>query len=149
MKKYETKHDMLKRDILLVFNQTMERMCKGGANVLVGEIIAEAHKSQAPRFYVSPREAQEQTVRFLKGEHLNVRRREMYAEIARRYLEQKDRHNYGRTSIHIFEKIVEQPAPSFYLTFKSFRKILYEALNDSSLRKPLTTNRHQHMLCST
>lgn len=139
--KRESLHDTMKRDILNVYLASLLRMRRDNSSVRVLEVIDEASRSAAPRFYVCPRHAREIATRIIDGKPfptpLSPLKVEMYNEIARRYVAIREDGNDTRQPIFIFNEIVEQPAPSFYIAFSTFRNILYEAMNDPHIRRQL------------
>ena len=94
-----------------------------GANELYRRIV----ESPARRFYVSPERAYAVVLRILRGSDLSrmrPERREMFFEIARRVDDARVR--YPQSSLAaIIERVVEQPAPKFYLTPKSAITIIH------------------------
>jgi hypothetical protein len=59
----------------------------------------------------------------------NENKAEMYKEIYRRYIKQVKDCN-KRYKYLILEKIIEEPAPSFYLEEETFRGIIYRTLRE-------------------
>lgn len=89
----------------------------------VCEIIANSH---APRLYISPERARKLTFNFDKyrapeGSHKRGKAA-MHAEFYRRYLALPKE----LRSITNIERIIEQPAPSFYLSPHRIYKLLYK-----------------------
>lgn len=89
------------------------RSLKAVAGVVCGE--------NAPRFFVTPERALRVVYMMLRGVRLDrviPERKRMYDEIFRRAMDMQ-RLRPGMKMKHIVERVVEQPAPSFYMTQKS------------------------------
>lgn len=129
-----TMGNMMKRDILEIYYRSLKRMMGSNGNVQICDVIEDAQRQHAPRFYISAAKAQWYISLMHRGMDLPVHIKTkvaMYDELYSRWLALGDESNH---SIEVFEKLIEQPAPSFYVTKKTFRKLVYEALNERSLR---------------
>jgi len=131
MAKRESSYER-RRDILEAFNLTLRRMASANPDVLIGDVISETYKSCAPRFYLTIGSAQRGIKSVLNGTYSFVEKpmtEAMYKELAKRYVSIVPGET-DRIRSDVVRVIIEQPAPSFYLTRRSFRKILYQALNE-------------------
>ena len=92
------------------------------------QLFARAAKCKASRFWVSEHRAGVVVSQIYKGsrlERMNPKRREMYFEIYRRVKELRDA-NEGMTLNEAVFRVVNSPAPEFYLTSKSARAMIYK-----------------------
>lgn len=98
----------------------------GQYSVTHEDVIRSIMAKGAPRFYASPEKAKRYISIMDRGGELNLTnpyRIAMYKEIFRRYREYADKHNikgYG-----IVEDIIYEPAPSYYISVRAFRDIIY------------------------
>ena len=123
---------MLKKDVIATFFETMKETRKTNPLATQNEIIEVAVKSEAPRFYVTFENARRYISLMMRKKRLplvNKNKMEMYKEIYNRYLKRiKETRNHYRYVI--LEKIIEEPAPSFYLDEETFRGIVYKTLRE-------------------
>ena len=114
-----------KQAIIKTFFDTLKSYRKSDPFVNLEQIIEKAAVAAAPRFFVSI------LVRKKSLPLVNKNKIAMYKELYRRYkkLRQEDAEN---PVIHYtaLEKIIEEPAPSFYLDTETFRCLLYKALRE-------------------
>lgn len=122
--------EMRKQAVIEAFFDTLTKMRKDNPNISLGEVIKEAVKSSAPRFYVSF----ENTRRFIsllaRKKRLpikNSNRVAMYKEIYARYLKRIKEQCCNYT---ILESILEEPAPSFYIDEGTFKGLLYRSIRE-------------------
>lgn len=113
------------RELLKVFYALLEKESRQG----IEDVFMRAIKAPASRFWVSERRAAAVVGRMnSKGDTALARmlpaRREMYREIYRRYLLEREERP-KESMVGLVSEIVNSPAPEFYLTFKSARVILY------------------------
>lgn len=82
-------------------------------------------RQPAPRFYVQAITAKMKCAQLIKGELLNTGHQTifMYTEIYKRYLAMREAGD-KRPPLHLFEEIVQQPAPSFYMEPISIKFII-------------------------
>ena len=128
----DTVREARKQDVVKSFFESVKEVRKTKPYATQEEIIKHAVKSEAPRFYVTFENAR----RFIsllsrkkKLPLINSNKLEMYKEIYRRYMQQvKD--SSKRYKYIILERIIEEPAPSFYLDEQSFRGIVYRTLRE-------------------
>lgn len=126
---------IMKRDILEAFFNSLSRMNESSGYVEVRDVIDDAFLQHAPRFYISAEKAQWYVSLLNRGMDIPVvleSKRAMYEEIYRRW---RKLGNDNDHSIEIFERIILQPAPCFYVTKKTFRKLIYEARREKMKRK--------------
>lgn len=94
------------------------------------EAIQKAINTPSLRFWVTPECATKAINRIRRGDDLaemKPHRREMFFEIFHRYTIAKEKKEYrGKSVSYICSFLVEEPAPSFYLTASTAIK-LYEA----------------------
>lgn len=118
-------NDLQNQDILNVFNTTLIRMRADNPRTRIHDVMIVAYNTPAPRFYPSEICYKYFVGRLVRGEQLPIKSKNriaMYNEIARRYK------LLGANNPKLIESIILQPAPSFYVTFKTFRKIVYKSL---------------------
>lgn len=122
--------DMRKQDVIDSFFDSLKELRKNRPYATQNEVIQHAIHKGAPRFYVTFENAR----RFIslmsrkkKLPLINSNKLAMYKEIYKRYMQQiKDCGK--RYRFLILEKIIEEPAPSFYLDEETFRGIIYKTL---------------------
>ena len=122
--------EMRRQDVINSFFGTMKELHKTRPYITQSEVIEEASRKSASRFYVTFENARRFISLLMRGKRLpitNSNKRKMYMEIYRRYREQvKD--SDARYKYLILEDIIEEPAPSFYLDEETFRGIVYSTL---------------------
>ena len=131
-----------KQDVIDCFFDTLKEMRKTRPYVTNNEIIEEATRQTAPRFYVTFENAR----RFIsllsrkkKLPLINDNKLSMYKEIYRRYINRvKDCSK--RYKYLILENIIEEPAPSFYLDEETFRGIVYKTLRRNQRNATMAYN---------
>lgn len=125
--------DTRKQDIINSFFKTLKEERKTRPFITQNEVIEQAAKGSAPRFYVTFENARRFVSLLMRGKRLpivNKNKVEMYKEIYRRYktrLKDSDK----RYKYIILESIIEEPAPSFYIDEETFRGIVYRTLRDT------------------
>lgn len=131
-KENKSVRNMRKKDVISAFFETMKEVRTSNPLATQNEIIEMAVKKNAPRFYVTFENARRYISLMTRKKHLplvNKNKMEMYREIYNRYLKR-----IKETSSHyryvILEKIIEEPAPSFYLDEETFRGIIYKTLRE-------------------
>lgn len=123
---------MRKQDVINSFYESYKKLKKSKPFATQSEIIEYAVKSEAPRFYVTFENARRFVSLLSRKKKLpivNENKLEMYKEIYRRYMQQMKECN-KRYKYLILEKIIEEPAPSFYLEEETFRGIIYKTLRN-------------------
>lgn len=124
--------EMRKQDVINTFYESYKELKKSKPFATQNEVIEYAVKSEAPRFYVTFENARRFVSLLLRKKKLpivNENKLEMYKEIYRRYIKQMKDSN-KRYKYLILEKIIEEPAPSFYLEEETFRGIIYKTLRN-------------------
>ena len=124
--------EMRKQDVINTFYEKYKELKKSKPFATQNEVIEYAVKSEAPRFYVTFENARRFVSLLLRKKKLpivNENKLEMYKEIYRRYVKQMKDSN-KRYKYLILEKIIEEPAPSFYLEEETFRGIIYKTLRN-------------------
>lgn len=124
--------EMRKQDVINSFYESYKKLKKSKPFATQSEIIEYAVKSEAPRFYVTFENARRFVSLLSRKKKLpivNENKLEMYKEIYRRYMQQMKECN-KRYKYLILEKIIEEPAPSFYLEEETFRGIIYKTLRN-------------------
>ena len=128
----ETVRKMRKEDVTKAFFETMKEVRKHNPQATQNDIIEQAAKCEAPRFYVTFENARRYISLMARKKRLpivNKNKMEMYKEIYRRYIKKiQDSNNPYR--FVILENIIEEPAPSFYLDEETFRGIVYKTLRE-------------------
>ena len=122
--------EMRKQDVINSFYKSYKEIKKSRPFATQNEVIEYAVKSEAPRFYVTFENARRFISLLSRKKKLpivNENKLEMYKEIYRRYMKQIKDCNQ-RYKYLILEKIIEEPAPSFYLEEETFRGIIYKTL---------------------
>lgn len=114
-------------DIMRVFQQKLVE-----ADVIrMDEICKAVAESPSSRFWVSEERAAIVISSMEAGRHLpciTQTKREMFAEIYRRYKELKSRYPH-KTIIELATVIVNQPAPKFFFTPRSVREFICRIRN--------------------
>lgn len=111
------------RELLKAFRTQLLKL----GTLPLNELFTRAAMMPASRFWVSERRAMIVMSQMLKGDRLttmNPKRREMFYEIFRRVREILDL-NPGITLTEASFRVVNSPAPEFYLTPKSARAMIY------------------------
>ena len=109
-------------DIMRVFRHHLN----SEPHIFLPRILFLVSQSPASRFYVSEERAAIVISAIIAGRPLPPMRenkKEMFAEILRRYLEIKDSRP-GESLANIVAEIVNQPAPRFYLTPRTIGTII-------------------------
>lgn len=122
--------EMRKQDVIDSFYESFKEVRKTKPFATQNEVIEHAVKSKAPRFYVTFENARRFISLMSRNKKLpiiNENKLAMYKEIYRRYKEKAVDPN-KRYKYLILEKIIEEPAPSFYLDGETFRGIVYKTL---------------------
>lgn len=122
--------EMRKQDVIDRFYESYKELKKKKPFATQNEVIEHALKSEAPRFYVTFENARRFISLLSRKKRLpiiNENKLAMYKEIYRRYIKQVKDCN-KRYKYLILEKIIEEPAPSFYLEEETFRGIIYKTL---------------------
>lgn len=132
-----------------IFFKTMKRLSKINPLVSQREIIEEAAKSSAPRFFTSYESARRLISLMARKKRLpiiNKNRMEMYKEIYRRFINmsKENMSRYGR--YRILDNIIDSPAPSFYMDSDTFQGILYRTLRERS-NTPHVSTINTDILC--
>ena len=134
-KENKSVRNMRKKDVISAFFETMKEVRTSNPLATQNEIIETAVKRNAPRFYVTFENARRYISLMTRKKRLplvNKNKMEMYKEIYNRYLKR-----IKETSSHyryvILEKIIEEPAPSFYLDEETFRGIIYKTLRERKI----------------
>lgn len=111
------------RELLKAFRTQLLKL----GTLPLNELFTRAAMMPASRFWVSERRAMIVMSQMLKDDRLtsmNPKRREMFYEIFRRVRELLDLHP-GITLTEASFRVVNSPAPEFYLTPKSARAMIY------------------------
>lgn len=123
---------MRKNDVTKTFFETMKKVRQCNPLATQNDVIEEAVKSEAPRFYVTFENARRYISLMARKKQLpivNKNKLEMYKEIYRRYLK-RIRETSEQYRFVILERIIEEPAPSFYLDEETFKGIVYKTLRE-------------------
>lgn len=128
--------EMRKQDVINCFYESYKELKKSKPFATQNEVIEYAVRKKAPRFYVTFENARRFISLLSRKKRLpivNENKLEMYKEIYRRYIKQVKESN-KRYKYLILEKIIEEPAPSFYLEEETFRGIIYKTLRNRNRR---------------
>ena len=123
---------MRKNDVTKTFFETMKKVRQCNPLATQNDVIEEAVKSEATRFYVTFENARRYISLMARKKQLpivNKNKLEMYKEIYRRYLK-RIRETSEQYRFVILERIIEEPAPSFYLDEETFKGIVYKTLRE-------------------
>ncbi len=123
---------MRKNDVTRAFFETMKKVRKDNPLATQNDVIEQAVKSEAPRFYVTFENARRYVSLMARKKQIpivNKNKLEMYKEIYRRYLK-RIRESSEHYRFVILENIIEEPAPSFYLDEETFKGIVYRTLRE-------------------
>ena len=126
--------EMRKQAIIDTFFETLKSCRKIDPFASLEKIIEKAASNAAPRFFVSFENARRFVSMLVRKKSLplvNKNKVELYKELFRRYKKYRQE-DYTSTVINytLLEKIIEEPAPSFYLDTETFRCLLYKALRE-------------------
>lgn len=127
--------NMRKNDVITTFFETMKEMRKENPLATQNQVIEKAVKGKAPRFYVTFENARRYISLMMRKKRLplvNKNKMEMYKEIYNRYIK-RIRESSSHYRYIILEKIIEEPAPSFYLDEETFRGIIYKTLRERNI----------------
>ena len=98
------------------------------------QVISQVATSPAQRFWISPERASKVINRMIAGDSLSYmkpHRRSMFYELYNRFLEYKKLPQYANLpTSHIMVYVVEEEAPSFYLTNGTIQKLLSSIKHD-------------------
>lgn len=123
---------MRKNDVTKAFFETMKNVRKSNPLATQNDVIEQALKCEAPRFYVTFENARRYISLMARKKQIpivNKNKLEMYKEIYRRYLK-RIRETSNQYRFIILERIIEEPAPSFYLDEETFKGIVYKTLRE-------------------
>lgn len=126
--------DLRKKAIVETFFETLKNSRKTDPFATLEKIIEKAAGKNAPRFFVSFENARRFVSLMVRKKRLplvNKNKIEMYKELFRRYKKMREKDVHNRViNYTALEKIIEEPAPSFYLDTETFRCLLYKALRE-------------------
>ena len=126
--------EMRKQAIIDTFFETLKKCRKIDPFATLEKIIEKAANTKAPRFFVSFENARRFVSMLVRNKRLplvNKNKVELYKELFRRYKKQRQEDFTSRViNYTLLEKIIEEPAPSFYLDTETFRCLLYKALRE-------------------
>lgn len=129
----ETLSDTRHNDVLQAFFNGIKEMNQ--YSVTREDVIRNVMSKGAPRFYVTPEKAKLYISILDRGgdtKLTNPHKIAMYKEIYRRYKLYAQKHNvrgYG-----IVDDIICEPAPSFYISVRTFKNIIYTSYKKRKCR---------------
>lgn len=127
---------MRKKDVVDCFYSSLKEVRNKNPFATLNEVIEHAINSQAPRFYVTFENARRFVSLLMRKKRLpiiNENKIAMYKEIYKRYSKAvKD--SSKRYKYVILEKIIEEPAPCFYIDPETFRGIVYRTMRQKHLQ---------------
>lgn len=115
--------------VIDAFFDTVKKIRSTNPYISQKKVLEYAAKTQAPRFYTTFENARRFVSLLERGKKLpitNPYKLEMYKELHRRYKEAKTEDLCPAYAI--LEKIIEEPAPSFYISPYTISKIIYKNL---------------------
>ena len=122
--------ELRKQDVVNSFFESVKELRKTRPYATQSEVIEYAANGKAPRFYVTFENARRFVSMLMRKKKLpviNENKLAMYKEIYNRYI-QRVKDCTKRYKYLILEKIIEEPAPSFYINEETFRSIVYRTL---------------------
>ncbi len=125
--------EMRKQAVLEIFFDTLKKMRKADPKTTISEVIHEAVKSTAPRFYISYENARRFISLLMRKKRLpiaNSNKISMYKEIYERY---RKRIKDVCDNYTILGSIIEEPAPSFYIDEGTFRGLIYKSIKERKI----------------
>ena len=126
--------ELRKQAIVDTFFETLKNCRKADPFATLEKIIDKAAKTNAPRFFVTFENARRFVSMLVRKKRLplvNKNKVEQYKELFRRYKKYRQEDFTNRViNYTLLEKIIEEPAPSFYLDRETFRCLLYKALRE-------------------
>lgn len=125
--------EMRKQAVIEIFFETLKNMRKKDPETTIGEVIHEAVKSNAPRFYISYENARRFISLLMRKKQLpivNSNKVSMYKELYERY---KRRIKEACNNYTILDSIIEEPAPSFYIDEGTFRGLVYKSIKERKI----------------
>ncbi len=129
--------ELRKKAIVETFFETLKNSRKSDPFATLEKVIEKAAGKRAPRFFVSFENARRFVSLMVRKKRLplvNKNKIEMYKELFRRYKKMREDDVRNRViNYTVLEKIIEQPAPSFYLDAETFRCLLYKALRERNV----------------
>ncbi|MBR6648450.1 MAG: hypothetical protein IKL29_03625 [Bacteroidaceae bacterium] len=126
----KTIREQRKEAVIKTFFETVKKMSASNPCVTNKEILAKAVNEEAPRFFINYESARRFISLMARKKKLpvvNKNKLAMYKEIYRRY---KERNKGDEGHYKTLEKILEEPAPSFYLDESTFQGIVYKTLRE-------------------
>lgn len=94
----------------------------------IAEIYRRVVNSKCSRYYVSEEEACENIYKLIHNQPTTVKgelRKQMYTDIAFAALQRYKQHHETKSLNECICEIVNEPAPGFYITYKTAKTILY------------------------
>ena len=126
--------EMRKQAIIDTFFETLKSCRKIDPFASLEKIIEKAASNAAPRFFVSFENARRFVSMLVRKKSLplvNKNKVELYKELFRRYKKYRQEDFTNRViNYTLLEKIIEEPAPSFYIEEETFRGIIYRTLRN-------------------
>ncbi len=133
MKKVQTIHEELARDLTEVFFKMVRENQLTSAN----EIIRHVLYQKAPRFYVSFENTRRHLSNLKKGTPIwekNKNKKLLYAELYRRWRAANGGKDYEKNSYVCLHDIISSQAPCFYIDSETARGIIYKYLRRKRAR---------------
>ena len=117
-------------DFLSAFDAVFRKAASNGLALKMTELCRLAANEPSPRFYVSTKTALCRYKRYKEGRCVihNTEMRKMYAEIFTRYEKLMEICGGSVFSSVLMERVLQESAPSFYLTPKSAVQFYYTAM---------------------
>lgn len=115
--------------ILCAFYDSLKSSRAENVNIGQYEVFGKTINSRAPQFYTTVERAQRYVSLLERGLKLPIKdtnKIKMYKEIYKRYIAIKNRCPAVKYSV--IEQIINEPAPSFYVSPFTIRRIVYNSL---------------------
>lgn len=110
---------------------TIKSLCKVKPYISNDEIVKEMLKKPAPRFFISYESARRIISLMQRGENINIQnknKRQMYNDLYEAFLKCKKKMNVP--GYCILKIILEEEAPSYYVSSYTMRSIVYRTIKN-------------------
>lgn len=133
-------------DLMRAYREIVGRQIESG-KADSRRVFREVSEMPSIRFWVSAERAANAISLMMRGRLPSKRKTKiaMFKEIYKRFMAIRDKYP-GKPMLHIMEKVVVQPAPSFYITAAYARKIIFAERKRNKLCKLAEIKRRLHHL---
>lgn len=118
-----------RKAVVSTFFDTIKSLGKSDPLFTIEGAIKKALCSRAPRFFVTYENARRFVSLLVRGKEIPITNRNklaMYKELYQRYMA-RAKEDIERSYL-VLEDIIEEPAPSFYMDYETFKGIVYSTL---------------------